>query len=142
MKSLLLTILLLLHSSLLAASNDDDFRANQIEEINQADGFKTFFGARRPIKLDNGVHYHGWLYNKKLDAAVIQYTYAGKLFDSYRNGLAEKIVAKWKGDVGTHLRKIGFKDMAIMITEVTTTKVYSSRQGRWYTVDNYMALSF
>lgn len=138
----ILTILFVLPLSLLATPYDDDFRANEIEKINQADGFKTLFGVRRPIRLDNGVHYHGWLYNKKLDAAVIQYTYEGKLFDSYKNGLAENIVAKWKGDVGSYLRKVGFKDIAIMITEVIVTKVYSSRQGRWYTVDDYTALSF
>ena len=73
---------------------------------------------------------------------MIQYTYAGKLFDTYKNGLAEKIVAKWKGDMGLNFRKVGFKDIAIMITELTTSTVYSSRMKKWYTVDDYTALTF
>ena len=121
---------------------DDKYRAKHLEEINKADGFKTLFGTRRPIKLDNGVHYHGWLYNEELDAAVIQYTYAGKLFESYTDNLAENILAKWRGDLGSRFRKIGFKDIAVMVTEVVTTKVYSSRQNRWYTVDDYLVLNF
>ena len=123
-------------------ANDDDYRADQIEEINEADGFKTVFGVRRPIQLENGVLYKGWLYNKKLDAAVIQYTYNGKLLDSYKNSLAQNVLAKWKGSVGSQFRKDGFKDIAVLITEFTTSKVYSSRQRRWYTVNDYTALTF
>ena len=121
---------------------DDKYRAKHLEEINKADGFKALFGTRRPIKLDNGIHYHGWLYNEELDAAVIQYTYAGKLFESYTDNLAENILAKWRGDLGSRFRKIGFKDIAVMVTEVVTTKVYSSRQNRWYTVDDNLVLNF
>ena len=59
------------------SETDDDFREKQIESINKADGFKYISGVRRPIRLENGLHMHGWLYNKKLDITTIQYTYAG-----------------------------------------------------------------
>ena len=124
-----------------SALYDDDYRAKQVEEINETSGFQIVLGARRPIKLENGVHYHGWLYNKELDAAIIQYTYAGKLFDSYKNDLAKNILDKWKGSTGSQFRKLGFKDIAILITEGTTSKVYSPKQESWYKVDDYLALN-
>lgn len=77
-----------------------------------------------------------------MDVAVIQYTYAGQLYDSYKNKITENILRKWKGEVGTSFRKIGFKDIALMITELNKTTVYSSRNARWYMVDEYFALKF
>ena len=130
---------------ILASSLDartDEFRAKEIEAINKADGFEYIAGSRRPIKLENGIHYHGWLYNKDMDVAVIQYTYAGQLYDSHKNKMAGNILSKWKGELGTSFRKVGFKDVALMITELNKTKVYSSRYARWYTGDEYLALSF
>jgi hypothetical protein len=130
----------ILASSLEATT--DEFRAKEIEAINKADGFKYIAGSRRPIKLENGIHYHGWLYNKDMDVAVIQYTFAGQLHDSHKKKMAANILSKWKGELGTSFRKVGFKDLALMITELNKTKVYSSRYARWYTVDEYLALSF
>ena len=120
----------------------DEFRAKEIEALNKAEGFEYVAGVRRPIRFENGIHCHGWLYNKDLDVAVIQYTYAGQLYDSHRNKMAGIVLSKWKGEVGAEFRKVGFKDIAIMITELNGTKVYSSRYARWYTVGEYLALSF
>lgn len=39
----------------------DEFRAKEIEAVNKADGFQYIAGSRRPIRLENGIHYHGWL---------------------------------------------------------------------------------
>jgi hypothetical protein len=135
----------LLSSIILASSlgaRTDEFRAKEIEAINKADGFEYIAGSRRPIKLESGIHYHGWLYNKDMDVAVIQYTHPGQLHDSHKNKIAGNILSKWKGELGTSFRKVGFKDVALMITELNKTKVYSSRNTRWYTVDEYLALRF
>jgi hypothetical protein len=130
---------LILASSLEAKT--DEFRAKEIEAINKADGFEYIAGSRRPIKLENGIHYHGWLYNKNKDVAIIQYTYAGQLHDSQKNKMSGNILSKWNGELGTSFRKLEFKDVALMITELNKTKVYSSKYDRCYTVDEYLALS-
>lgn len=121
---------------------DDDLRMKLIEEINQSDGIEYIFGSRRPIKLENGIHYHGWIYNKKLDIATIQFTYGGKIINSHKDKMAVEILKKWNGDVGDKFRKSGFKDIAIMITEFTLTKVYSSKYDNWYDVEDYLKLNF
>jgi len=141
-----ITVICALYLSLVSLSSfsetDDDFREKQIESINKADGFKYIAGVRRPVRLENGVHYHGWLYNKKLDVTVIQYTYGGQLYDSYKDQMAQNVLSKWNGEVGSQFRKWGFKDIAIMITEGSKTKVYSSKYGKWFTSDEYLALRF
>jgi|TARA_B110000238_G_C16080440_1_gene419163 hypothetical protein len=124
------------------SETDDDFREKQIESINKADGFKYISGVRRPIRLENGLHMHGWLYNKKLDITTIQYTYAGQLSDSHKDQMAQAILSKWKGEIGSQFRKWGFKDISIMITEGIKTRVYSSKHDKWCTVDEYLALRF
>jgi hypothetical protein len=121
---------------------DDDLRMKLIEEINQSDGIEYIFGSRRPIKLENGIHYHGWIYNKEIDIATIQFTYGGKIINSHKDKMAVEILKKWNGDVGDKFRKSGFKDIAIMITEFTITKVYSSKYDNWYDVEDYLKLNF
>jgi hypothetical protein len=125
----------------LSAKNDES-RAKEIENINKSDGVEYIAGSRRPIKLENGIHYHGWLYNKDIDCAVIQYTYPLRLGDSNKKKIAENLLSEWKGELGVRFRKAGFKDVALMLTENYKTKVYSSKYARWYTVDEYLKLSF
>ena len=142
MRNLLLTMFLLLSSHSAYAQLDDEFRQKKIDNINKADGFKNLLGERRPMKLENGIHYHGWLHNEKLDISIIQYTYTGQLNASYKKQLAQNILSKWQGKVGIQFRKWGFKDIAIMITEGVKTRVYSSKHREWFTVDEYLSLSF
>ena len=144
MKLKLITPLLLILFTLPSyAQLDDDFRQKQLDDINKADGItKGFLGAKRPIKLENGIHYHGWLHNKKLDVAIIQYTYTGQLYDSYKKQLAQNLLNKWKGEVGTMFRKWGFKDIAVMVTEGVETTIYSSKYRKWFTSDQYLAQNF
>ena len=140
---LLTTLLLILFTLPSFAQLDDDFRQKQLDDINKADGItKGFLGAKRPIKLENGIHYHGWLHNKKLDVAIIQYTYTGQLYDSYKKQLAQNLLNKWKGEVGTMFRKWGFKDIAVMVTEGVETTIYSSKYRKWFTSDQYLAQNF
>ena len=143
MKTLITATILTLLALPSYAQLDDDFRQKQLDDINKADGItKGFLGAKRPIKLENGIHYHGWLHNKKLDVAIIQYTYTGQLYDSYKKQLAQNLLNKWKGEVGTMFRKWGFKDIAVMVTEGVETTIYSSKYRKWFTSDQYLAQNF
>ena len=147
LKSLL--IFVLLASAVFAApdfaeakkqAEAENLRKEEMESINKADGFTYILGSRRPIKLENGIHYHGWLYNEELDAAIIQYTYSGRIYNSHKEKMAHHIGGLWKGELGARLQKMGFQDLAMMITEGIETSVYSSRREKWYTVDGYLAL--
>lgn len=142
MMKITITLITLFALTATLSGNTDEFREKEIESINKADGFEYVAGVRRPIKLEGGIHYHGWLYNKDLDVAVIQYTYGGQLYDSHKNKMTESILSKWRGELGSVFRKAGFKDIALMITELNKTKVFSSKYGKWYTVDDYLALRF
>lgn len=136
------SLFLIVNTGIAADYYSDDYRKNFVEGINKADGIKTILGSKRPIKLDNGLLYHGWLYNKDLDVAIIQYTFSGKLYKTYKDGLTKNILVKWRGDTGLEFRKVGFKDIAVLITEASTSAVYSSRQNKWYSVSEYTALNF
>jgi len=142
MKTLITATILTLLALPSYAQLDDDFRQKQLDDINKADGIKSFLGVKRPIRLENGIDNHGWLYNKKLDVAIIQYTYSGQLYDSYKKQLAQNLLNKWKGEVGDMFRKWGFKDIAVMVTEGVETTIYSSKYRKWFTSDQYLAQNF
>ena len=142
MKTLITATILTLLALPSYAQLDDDFRQKQLDDINKADGIKSFLGVKRPIRLENGIDNHGWLYNKKLDVAIIQYTYSGQLYDSYKKQLAQNLLNKWKGEVGVMFRKWGFKDIAVMVTEGVETTIYSSKYRKWFTSDQYLAQNF
>jgi len=139
---LLTPLLLILFTLPSFAQLDDDFRQKQLNDLNKAEGIKSFFGIKRPIKLENGVRYHGWLHNKKLGIATSKYTYTDQLSDSYKKQLAQSLSSKWGGELGVMLDQWGFRDVALMVTEESKTTVYSSKYRKWYSLDKYLTLSF
>ena len=123
----------------------DISRREQLNQINSADGIKFIGESRVPIKLDNGINYYGWLYNPKLDVAVIQYIAPGKIDESHKRQMALSVQKLWDGDAGKAFKKEGFKDIAIMVTEPfanPSTNVYSTSKSKWYSADDYLELDF
>jgi hypothetical protein len=120
----------------------DVLRRQEVDLINKSEGFTYVAGVRRPMRLENGIHYHGWLYSDNLDAAIIQYTFSGRMHDSQRELMAQNILNVWGSEVGAGMREEGFQDLAIMLTEGFRTTVYSSRHRRWYDHDEYIKLRF
>jgi hypothetical protein len=152
LKSFTLTFLMII---IFGCSNDtsnnynedeaDISRREQLNQINSADGIKFIGKSRVPIKLENGINYYGWLYNPKLDVAVIQYVAPGKLDESLKRQMALRLQQDWNGDMGKAFKKEGFKDIVIMITEPfsnPSTTIYSSSKSKWFSADDYLDSDF
>lgn len=123
----------------------DISRREQLNQINSADGIKFIGESRVPIKFENGINYYGWLYNPKLDVAVIQYVASGEIDESHKRQMALSVQKTWDGDIGKAFKKEGFKDIAIMITEPfsnPSTTIYSSSKSKWFSADDYLDSDF
>ena len=90
MKTLITATILTLLALPSYAQLDDDFRQKQLDDINKADGIKSFLGVKRPIRLENGIDNHGWLYNKKLDVKLV-----ASVHDEYQFEVANKDVGEF-----------------------------------------------
>jgi hypothetical protein len=110
---------------------DDDSRRKEVEESNKSEGY--------PTTLANGVYIHGYVYNADLDAMVL--VLVGNYFKD-KSATAKQMRDYWNGQVGQALRKIGFRDFAVLLTtEIDGGGViFSPRFNKWMNADDYLKL--
>lgn len=126
MKSILsIALLLILAGNLYGYS--DDYRKKEVDKTNATVGY--------PLTLPSGVYIHGYSYSAKLDAIVL-------VCEGKPNFLEcpKAMRGQWRGEFGRALRKLGFKDYAIVWLQDLSGDglLFSCRLDKWLKSEDYL----